>query len=165
MNSKLLPTGAASVAAIAGRGGGTQTAPPQSSHGAPVVSAPQTSSPAASVRTNRLGTSLVDAQGRTLYVFENDTGPVSSRSGACAAAWPAAMASANPTAGPGVNQAMLGTTMRMGGGLELTYDGHPLYLYTGDTKAGDAKGQGVTGFGAGWYVVAPSGDKIDSGGS
>ena len=43
----------------------------------------------------------------------------------------------------------------------MTYAGHPLYTYVGDTKPGDTKGQGLVQFGAAWYVLAPSGDKID----
>ena len=50
-----------------------------------------------------------------------------------------------------------GTTKRKDGRLEVTYAGHPLYYFITDTKAGDATGQGVNGFGALWYVVSPSG--------
>ena len=48
------------------------------------------------------------------------------------------------------------------GATEITYAGHPLYTYAGDTKPGDVKGQGLDQFGAEWYVLAPSGHKIDS---
>jgi predicted lipoprotein with Yx(FWY)xxD motif len=43
----------------------------------------------------------------------------------------------------------------------VTYDGHPLYRYAGDDKAGQTRGQGLDQFGAGWFVVSPSGHKID----
>jgi hypothetical protein len=42
----------------------------------------------------------------------------------------------------------------------VTYNEHPLYLFTGDTASGQTTGQGSTGFGAPWYVLAPSGNLI-----
>jgi predicted lipoprotein with Yx(FWY)xxD motif len=109
-----------------------------------------------------VGNALVDGQGRTLYLFEADKGPTSTCGGACASLWPPAKASGKPTAGPGVDAAKLGTTRRGDGTLEVTYNGHPLYRYAPDTKAGDATGQGLNQFGAKWYVLAASGSKIDN---
>lgn len=57
----------------------------------------------------------------------------------------------------------LGTTKRKDGQTEVTYDGHPLYYYAPDTAPGQTQGQGLNQFGAPWYVVAPSGAKIDKG--
>ena len=62
---------------------------------------------------------------------------------------------------PACARARLGTTRRSDGRTEITYAGHPLYTYAGDTRAGDVKGQGLDQFGAKWYVLAPSGRKID----
>jgi predicted lipoprotein with Yx(FWY)xxD motif len=45
--------------------------------------------------------------------------------------------------------------------MQVTYNGHPLYYYYGDTKSGDTKGEGLTAFGAGWYVVSPAGTKVE----
>jgi predicted lipoprotein with Yx(FWY)xxD motif len=45
----------------------------------------------------------------------------------------------------------------------VTYNGHPLYRFIQDSKPGQANGQGSQAFGAGWYVVAPSGNEIVSG--
>jgi predicted lipoprotein with Yx(FWY)xxD motif len=48
------------------------------------------------------------------------------------------------------------------GGTQVTYNGHPLYLYVKDKDDGDSYGEGVNGFGASWYVLAPSGKKVDN---
>ena len=76
---------------------------------------------------------LVDAKGRTLYLFEADKGPMSACGGACASVWPPLMTTGKPTAGPGVTASKLGTTKRSDGATEVTYNGHPLYTYAGDS--------------------------------
>ena len=108
------------------------------------------------------GKFLADSQGRTLYLFEADKGGTSTCAGACAAAWPPDTASGMPTAGSGVNEALLGTVKRSDGTEQLTYNHHPLYYFAADTGAGTAKGQGSKAFGAGWYVVNAKGSKIDN---
>jgi predicted lipoprotein with Yx(FWY)xxD motif len=118
------------------------------------------SSATVSVANTGLGKILVDSQGRTLYLFVQDTGTKSTCSGGCATAWPPLRASGKPTAGSGVKASLLGTTPRSDGKPQVTYDGHPLYGYQSDSKPGDTNGQGVNGFGAPWYVVAPTGNAI-----
>jgi predicted lipoprotein with Yx(FWY)xxD motif len=108
------------------------------------------------------GKALAGRDGRTLYLFEADKNGKSACTGACAAAWPPDTVTGTPRAGSGVNQALLGTVKRPGGTTQVTYNGHPLYYFTGDTGAGKAKGQGSKAFGAGWYVVSASGNKIDT---
>src|SRR6266849_6249009 len=78
-------------------------------------------------------------------------------SASCVQYWPPVLTSAAPVAGAGVNGSLLGTTARADGTTQVTYGGHPLYRFISDKKAGDATGQGVTAFGAPWYVVSPSG--------
>jgi len=147
------------VAAACSAGGATSGAGP---YGA----GPTTSSggPAAGVvdlRGSPLGQTLVDGQGRTLYLFEADTAGRSNCDGACASAWPPYLSDGAPKAGTGVAAGLLGTSIRAGdGGTQVTYHGHPLYFYFGDNGPGDTAGQGLDQFGAKWYVVAPSGDKI-----
>lgn len=65
-----------------------------------------------------------------------------------------------PTAGKGLKKDLLKTTKRDDGSEQVTYDGHPLYRFADDQKAGDANGQGVDAFGAKWFVVDPGGKKI-----
>ena len=111
-------------------------------------------------RTAGLGKILVDSKGRTLYLFKKDSGTKSACSGACASAWPPLRANGKPTVGGGANASLVGTTTRSDGKPQVTYNGHPLYLYAGDQKAGDTNGQGLTAFGAGWYALTPAGNQV-----
>ncbi len=108
-----------------------------------------------------LGKMLVDAEGRTLYLWEADQGSKSACDGACAQAWPPLTAADKPAAGDGVDSKLLGTSERADGTLGVTYAGHPLYYFQGDTATGDANGQGSDGFGAKWWAVAPDGAAIE----
>jgi predicted lipoprotein with Yx(FWY)xxD motif len=104
----------------------------------------------------------VGSNGKTLYLFEADKSGKSTCTGACAQAWPYATVTGKPVAGSGVKQSLLGTVKAPDGSTQLTYGGHPLYYFVGDSAAGTAKGQNSKAFGAGWYVVAPTGKKIDT---
>jgi predicted lipoprotein with Yx(FWY)xxD motif len=115
---------------------------------------------------NSLGSILVDQQGRTLYLFAKDSSTTSTCTDACAVAWPPLRSNAQPTvAGSGTDPSLIGTTPRSDGSPQVTYNGHPLYLFKGDQKAGDANGQGVNAFGAAWYALSPTGDQITAGAS
>ncbi len=105
-------------------------------------------------------TFLVDAHGRTLYLFEADSSGTSTCSGGCAKAWPPVTATSTPKAGGEARQGLLNTTTRNNGDKQVTYHGHPVYYYKGDAKPGDTKGQGLDQFGAKWFVVTPSGDAV-----
>jgi predicted lipoprotein with Yx(FWY)xxD motif len=107
-----------------------------------------------------LGTILVDSQGRTVYLFEKDSGAKSSCFGGCAAAWPPVRASGKPTVGSGLNASLVGTTPRSDGQAQVTYNGHPLYRFAGDQKAGDTNGQGLTEFGGSWFALSSAGDPV-----
>ena len=107
-----------------------------------------------------LGQILVDSNGRTVYLFKKDNGTKSACSGACADAWPPVRADGKPTVGAGADASQVGTTKRSDGKPQVTYNGHPLYLYQGDQKPGDTTGQGSTGFGAPWYVLSPAGTEV-----
>lgn len=111
-----------------------------------------------------LGRILVNGQGRTLYLFERDTRRKSTCYGACASVWPSVTTSGAPKAGRGADRRKLGTTRRRNGTLQVTYNGHPLYTYTGDAKRGQTNGEGIDGFGGEWYVVSPAGAKVENGG-
>ncbi|MET0512064.1 MAG: hypothetical protein ABW135_10345 [Thermoleophilaceae bacterium] len=134
-----------------------------SSNSKPIASAPpRTASgqPATlGVENSNLGKILVDSQGRTLYLFQGDTGTKSNCSGACASNWPP-LTSANPKVGKGASASMTGTTKRSDGTTQVTYNGHPLYTFSGDSSPGQTSGQGVNAFGALWYVVSPAGQQV-----
>ena len=115
-----------------------------------------------STGSGSVGTYLTDGQGRTLYLFEADSAGTSTCSGACARVWQPVIVDATPRASAGVTAADLGTINRPGGGLQASYDGHPLYYYVKDSGAGQTTGQGSNEFGARWWLVAPSGSPITS---
>jgi predicted lipoprotein with Yx(FWY)xxD motif len=114
-----------------------------------------------STASGKLGQILVDAKGRTLYLFEKDQPNQSACSGACASAWPADQSSGTPKAASGAKASMLGTFKRTDGTTQVTYNHHPLYYFAGDTAAGQQNGQGLNAFGAILFVVAPAGGAVN----
>jgi predicted lipoprotein with Yx(FWY)xxD motif len=158
-SAAVIPLTALAVAACGG-GGTAATAAPAPAP-APAKTAP-TKTTAVRVANSSLGSILVDAQGRTLYLFKADSATHSACSGACATAWPPLLANGKPTAGAGLSASKLGTITRSGGQRQVTYNGHPLYTFVMDTKPGDTTGQGVVAFGAGWFAVSPAGSQISS---
>jgi predicted lipoprotein with Yx(FWY)xxD motif len=155
---------AALALALAGCGGGSGGAPAGSyggSSGEPAAGGSGTAS--VTLAQSDLGKILVDGQGRTLYLFEADEGTASTCDGACASAWPPLTTAGSPNAGPGVSASKLGTTTRGDGTSEVTYNGHPLYTYAGDSAPGQTSGQGSDAFGAEWYVLSPAGTPIETG--
>ena len=107
-----------------------------------------------------LGTILVDSGGRTLYLFRRDTPGRSVCAGACAAAWPPLRDTSAPLSGTGLRPSLVGLTRRSDGHRQVTYNGHPLYLFRGDTSPGDTSGQGVNAFGGLWYTLSASGEPV-----
>ncbi|HUE27101.1 MAG TPA: hypothetical protein VMP89_10050 [Solirubrobacteraceae bacterium] len=116
--------------------------------------------PTVQVRRTNLGKILVDSRGRTLYLFNKDTGGKSRCSGSCAVNWPPLLAVGRPAAGSGITASKLGTTRLSDGKTQVVYNRHPLYRFIGDTKPGNTNGQGLTAFGARWSVVSPAGNQI-----
>ena len=106
-----------------------------------------------------LGSILTDGQGRTLYLFTRDVGGMSSCSGSCASVWPLVTSSTAVQAGGGASASLLGTTSS-GGQMQVTYNGHPLYYYAGDTNPGDTNGEQLNQFGGLWYAVSPTGMQV-----
>ena len=105
-------------------------------------------------------TFLTDSSGRAVYLWAKDTGDASTCSGACAGAWPAVTTTGAPTASGSAKASDLGTITRPDGTKQVTYDGHPLYYFAGDSGPGMASGQGSDNFGAKWWLVAPSGSDV-----
>jgi predicted lipoprotein with Yx(FWY)xxD motif len=155
---------AAAALVIAGCGSSDDSSTTSAAH--TQIPARSSSGGGATVATARtpLGTILVDASGRTLYLWEADTGSRSTCSGDCAAGWPPLTASGRATAGSGAQASQLGTTKRDDGTMQVTYAGHPLYTFVGDRAAGDTTGQDSSAFGADWYVVSPAGKTVEGGG-
>ncbi|MGZ4436525.1 MAG: COG4315 family predicted lipoprotein [Nocardioides sp.] len=131
-----------------------------SSSGGASAAAPAGKAMTVETHSGAMGTYLTDASGRTVYLFASDSGGTSSCSGACVSAWPPLTTSGTPTASGSAKSSMLGTITRADGSKQVTYGGHPLYYFAGDTAAGDTKGQGVNGFGAKWWMLTPAGTSI-----
>ncbi len=110
---------------------------------------------------------LVDSRGSTLYLYAVDTAgkPTCYNNLGCSEAWPPLRTKGAPHAGQGVKQSLLGVVKRTDGGVQVTYNGHPLYTdqgsrdlgLVGDRKPGDVNGQN---FGGAWFVVSPQGTAI-----
>ena len=115
-----------------------------------------------STATGSGATFLTDKSGRAVYMWTKDSGGTSACSGACAGAWPPVTTTGAPTASGGAKASDLGTITRSDGTKQVTYDGHPLYYYTGDSGPGTASGQGSDNFGAKWWLVAPAGSSVTS---
>ena len=109
-----------------------------------------------------LGNVLVDSKGRTLYLFTRDSGTMSECNGPCAVNWPPLRAPRNPAIGSGARDSLVSTTTRSDGMRQVTYHGHPLYLFKNDSKAGDTNGEGLNAFGGNWFAVSPTGQEISS---
>jgi predicted lipoprotein with Yx(FWY)xxD motif len=112
-----------------------------------------------------LGKVLVDSSGRTLYLFQKDSGTTSACTGPCAAAWPPLRVSGKPTVGAGLSASKVGKSPRSDGKAQVTYNGHPLYRFQGDKQAGDTNGQGISAFGGGWFALSSAGDMVSGSGS
>jgi predicted lipoprotein with Yx(FWY)xxD motif len=113
------------------------------------------------LRKTPLGTILVDARGRTLYLFEKDRNGVSMCTSACAKYWPPLTSDGSPRAGKGVHQSLLRLARSRNGARQVTYAGHPLYTFVGDKRAGQTAGEGLDNFGAEWYAVAAAGHTVE----
>ena len=111
--------------------------------------------------SSALGRIIVDSRGHALYLFEKDRRGASACSGACLVYRPPLLTSGAPTATKGARPSLLGSIRRADGSRQATYAGHPLYLFSGDARRGQTNGEGLKDFGAGWYVLMPSGKKID----
>ena len=149
---------AALALAVAACGSSSNASTSYGGYGAPAASSSGKGSVA--LASSKLGKILVDGKGRTLYLFEADKGTSSACSGACASAWPPLATTGKPAAGPGVTASKLGTTKRADGTTAVTYNGHPLYAFRGDTAKGQTAGQGSDAFGAEWYVLSAAGNPI-----
>jgi predicted lipoprotein with Yx(FWY)xxD motif len=153
-----VPLAAALMAvACSSSGGGSQA------NASPASGSPASASATGTVITTRsgsMGSFLTDGSGRTVYLWVKDGMNSSACSGACAGAWPPVPAKGKLTVSGGAKASDLGTITRSDGSKQVTYDGHPLYYYVGDSGPGQTNGQGSDGFGAKWWLVAPSGVKI-----
>jgi predicted lipoprotein with Yx(FWY)xxD motif len=148
---------AALAVAAAGCGGGSATAassaPPKTASGQAAT---------VGVSSTGIGQILVNSQGHTLYLFKADQATKSACTGACAGAWPPLIVKGTPALGKGINASLVHTITRPEGTTQLTYNGHPLYLFAQDQKTGETNGQGVSAFGASWFALSSTGSQVSA---
>lgn len=150
---------------IAGCGGGSSSSSSSSSEPSSSKNASATKSNEAgsgggtisAAEVEGLGPVLVDSEGMTVYLFTPDKGTESTCYGGCEAVWPPVVAEGKPTAGKGAMSSALGTTKRKDGTMQVTYEGHPVYTYSGDTAPGEANGQEIEGT---WFALDESGAAV-----
>lgn len=143
---------AAAVAVIVSTtGGSTKAAQPSAA-----------ANSAISVEKTSVGKALADANGRTLYLFAGDKSDVSTLSAAGRAFWPPFTSATRPSATGGAVAGLSALVAGSSGAKQVIYNGHPLYYFVGDHKAGQTAGQGLNEFGARWYVVSVYGNAITS---
>jgi predicted lipoprotein with Yx(FWY)xxD motif len=132
-------------------------APPSEATESSSVSASASGAPGQSsvnldtAKVQGVGTVLVGQGGHTVYLFTNDTGSTSTCTGSCESTWPGVISAGQPTVSGAVDDSKIGTNAAG----QVTYNGHPLYYYSGDSKAGIANGQGIGGV---WFAVTPDGN-------
>jgi predicted lipoprotein with Yx(FWY)xxD motif len=98
-------------------------------------------------------TILTDAAtGRSLYYFANDSSTTSACTSGCASTWPPLIVSSGS---PTSTSSLPGTlsALDVGNGQQVLYNGHPLYRYSGDSAAGETKGDGIQGK---WHIATPN---------
>ena len=173
-------TGVAGVAAVAGvalvtagggggggYGAGNGPSSPPALGAAPAAGAPAAGAPPAAsdttastlmVGNSKFGPVLVDGKGLSLYLFQGDKSTTSSCTSAeCVSEWPPLAAAGTPQAATGLAADQLGTTTRADGRQQVTYGGHPLYRFAGDTQSGTTAGQGLNDNGGLWYLLHSDG--------
>lgn len=133
--------------------------------GAPAFGASKSSStPKVTIKTRKVsgvGTVLVDAKGRTLYTLTN-AGQAVACTGSCVAIWPPLLVTAGSTPKGAKGVTGLGLVP---GGQQVTAARLPLYRFSGDSKAGQTNGEGISSFGGVWHVVKVAGTGSSTGGS
>ena len=136
------------------------TSAPAATQAPAATSAPATGAAVDIGKNDKLGSFLVDDKGMTLYILTKDTPNTSTCYDKCAANWPPLLTTGGaPTAGDGVDASKFGTTTRTDNTVQVTYNGWPLYYYSKDKAAGDTGGEGV---GSVWFVISPTGDKVEA---
>ena len=152
-----VPVAAGLLATACGSAAGSTTA------GSAAAATPASGSATATVIESHGGSAgsfLTNGSGRAVYLWAADSMNKSTCSGACAGAWPPVTTTGKVTAADGAKSADLGTITRSDGSKQVTYDGHALYYFAGDSGPGQTHGQGSDSFGAKWWLVAPAGTTI-----
>jgi predicted lipoprotein with Yx(FWY)xxD motif len=151
----LAPAGLAVAGLIAAGCGSSGSSSAPASSGTPANTGAPASTGSALKTANVGGAKVItNAKGFTLYSFVPDTSTKSNCNGSCATIWPPVKGPA--TAGSGVTGKVT-TITRSDGAKQATYNGHPLYTFTGDTGPGQNHGNGINSSGGVWHEIPVSG--------
>lgn len=114
------------------------------------------------IRHTSLGNILANGRGLTVYMFTRDSINHDScvAINGCTGIWPPVTTSGAPTPGAGVKRSLLGTITLPGGTRQVTYAGHPLYTYIGDSGPGDTEYVGQQQLGGRWFALSPAGHSV-----
>jgi predicted lipoprotein with Yx(FWY)xxD motif len=147
--------GVAALAACGSSGGSSASSPSSPAVNASASASAKAAATAEGLKTAKVGgvTVLTNSKGFTLYSFAPDTATKSACNGACATSWP-------PQKAPTTVKSPYAMIKRSDGSAQLTYRGHPLYTFTGDTSPGQANGNGVNAFGGLWHEVPATGSAV-----
>ena len=118
--------------------------------------------PTVELRHTAKGQILADGRGFTLYVFSRDhrNHDACMHISGCPSLWPVLKARGPVTAGPGVKRGLLGTIVLAHGVRQVTYAGHPLYHYVGDSQPGETSYVGLNQAGGFWYAINGAGNRV-----
>jgi predicted lipoprotein with Yx(FWY)xxD motif len=144
-----------------GAGGGTATTLQATGPTNTAPAAPASTGAGTTIKTgdSQFGDVLFDGDDQAIYYFDKESGPASECYGACADAWPPVLTKGEPRAAAGVEQGLLGTTQRDDGTTQVTYDGHPLYLYAHEGP-NQVTCHDVSEFGGLWLAVEPNAQAV-----
>lgn len=114
------------------------------------------------LRETKAGKILVNARGYTVYAFSRDSRnkDACQRISHCLTAWPPVKTSGKPIAGPGVRKGLLGTIKLKNGTEQVTYAGHPLYTYIGDSSPAEVTFINIYQLGGYWPAVNAAGREV-----
>jgi predicted lipoprotein with Yx(FWY)xxD motif len=114
------------------------------------------------VRSSKLGKILVNASGFTLYRFTSDPRNKDTclMVSECSQTWPPYTTTGRPIAGSGAKASLLSTIRLPNGRKQVTYAGHPLYLYAPASERGETGYVGQMSFGGNWDAVSPAGKLV-----
>lgn len=136
--------------------GGYGSSGASASPSAAASASPNAAAGSISLAQTSLGGILVGPTGMTLYMFTPDTSTSSACSGSCASLWPP-LTGPLPPLGTGLTASDFGSLTRSDGTTQVTFHGHPLYYYSGDTAAGETNGQALLGK---WFALGADGNAI-----
>ena len=113
------------------------------------------------LRTTALGPVITNSAGFTVFQFTLDPKKMDKcvTIMGCSAVWPALEVTGTPTVGAGLSAKLVGEIMLPGGAMQVTYAGHPLYLYVGNSHPEETSYSGANEFGGTWYATNAKGKK------